>query len=104
MDFSDIEPSLLPRQTRPGRPGTIRPLVKNNLFEVSLRQMGGGEALPLAGGRMEILGATEGALRIEAGDDGLDLLAGQFCLLPAQCPPGAARATGPVSFLQVHAG
>jgi mannose-6-phosphate isomerase len=104
MDFSDIEPSLLPRQTRPGRPGTIRPLVKNNLFEVSLRQMGGGEALPLAGGRMEILGATEGALRIEAGDDGLDLLAGQFCLIPAQCPPGAARATGPVSFLQVHAG
>ncbi len=59
IDFADIEPSLLPRQTTPAHPGTIRPLIKNELFEVSLRQMAGSEPLPLAGGRMEIIGVTE---------------------------------------------
>ena len=104
IDFADIEPSLLPRQTTPAHPGTIRPLIKNELFEVSLRQMAGSEPLPLAGGRMEIIGVTDGALRIETGGDTLHLSAGQFCLIPAQCPASAARATSPVSFLQIYAG
>ncbi len=104
IDFADIEPSLLPRQTIPARPGTIRPLIKNDLFEVSLRQMAGSEPLPLDGGRMEIIGVTDGALRIETGGDTLHLSAGQFCLIPAQCPASAARATSPVSFLQIYAG
>ncbi len=104
IDFADIEPSLLPRQTTPAHPGTIRPLIKNELFEVSLRQMAGSEPLPLAGGRMEIIGVTDGVLRIETGGDTLHLSAGQFCLIPAQCPASAARATSPVSFLQIYAG
>jgi len=104
IDFADIEPSLLPRQTIPAHPGTIRPLIKNELFEVSLRQMAGSEPLPLTGGRMEIIGVTDGALRIETGGDILPLSAGQFCLIPAQCPASAVRATGPVSFLQIYAG
>jgi mannose-6-phosphate isomerase len=104
IDFADIEPSLLPRQTIPAHPGTIRPLIKNDLFEVSLRQMAGSEPLPLAGGRMEIIGVTDGALRIETGGDTLPLAAGQFCLIPAQCPASAVRAISPVSFLQIYAG
>lgn len=102
IDFGDVEPSLLPRQTGPGHPGTIRPLVKNELFEVSLRQMADGEALKLANGRMEIIGITDGALRIETGPDEIYLAAGQFCLIPAQCPSSLARARGPVSFLQIY--
>jgi mannose-6-phosphate isomerase len=104
IDFADVEPSLLPRHTAPAHPGTIRPLVKNDLFEVSLRQMAGSEPVPLSGGRMEIIGMTDGALRIETGDDILHLSAGQFCLIPAQCPPTTLRATSPVSFLQVYVG
>src|ERR1035438_9969271 len=69
IDFADIEPPLLSRQTIPAVPGTIRPLAKNELFVVSLRQMGQGDALPLASGRMEIIGVTEGALRIQTGGD-----------------------------------
>jgi mannose-6-phosphate isomerase class I len=53
---------------------------------------------------MEIIGVTDGALRIETGGDTLPLSAGQFCLIPAQCPASAARATSPVSFLQIYAG
>ncbi|MGD0814006.1 MAG: type I phosphomannose isomerase catalytic subunit [Verrucomicrobiota bacterium] len=104
IDFVDIEPSLLPRQTTPAGPGTIRPLVKNELFEVSLRQLARGESLPLDGGRMEIIGVTEGALRIASGGDTIDLSAGQFCLIPAQCLPATASVSGPVSFLQIYAG
>src|ERR1035441_10121685 len=47
INFADIEPPLLPRQTAPAHPGTIRPLTRNELFEVSLRQMAEGDSLPL---------------------------------------------------------
>jgi len=104
IDFADIEPPLLPHQTAPAHPGTIRPLVKNELFEVNLRQMAGSDVLELATGRMEIIGVTKGALRIESGGDTIPLSAGQFCLIPAQCPASTARAADPVSFLQIHAG
>jgi mannose-6-phosphate isomerase len=104
IDFADIEPPLLPRQTTPANPGTIRPLVKNELFEVSLRRLAGSNALQLGGGCMEIIGVTEGAMRIEASGEAIELIAGQFCLIPAQCPASAAHAEGPVSFLQIFAG
>jgi mannose-6-phosphate isomerase len=103
IDFADIEPPLLPRQSIPAHPGTIRPLVKNELFEVNLRQMAGKESLPLASGRMEIIGVTDGALRIETNGDTFDLSKGQFCLIPAQCPATTAIASGPVSFLEIYA-
>jgi mannose-6-phosphate isomerase len=103
IDFADIEPSLLPRQTTPSHPGTVRPLVKDTLFEVSLRQMTAGDALQLAGGRMEVIGVTEGAMRIETNGDAFELCAGQFCLVPAQSPASTARARAPVSFLQIYA-
>jgi mannose-6-phosphate isomerase len=104
IDFADVEPSLLSRETMPGQPGTIRPLVKNKLFEVNLRQMGGSDALQLGKGRMEIVGVTEGAMRIEAAGCDVHLSAGQFCLIPAQSLASTAHADGPVSFLQIYAG
>jgi mannose-6-phosphate isomerase len=102
IDFADIEPPLLPRQTVPGHPGTVRPLVKNDLFEVSVRQMVVGEILTPTAGRMEIIGVTEGALTLESNGESFGLSAGQFCLIPAQCAPCSARALAPVSFLQIY--
>ena len=64
----------------------------------------GRDAVVGSGGRMEIIGVTDGALRIETGGDTLPLSAGQFCLIPAPCPASAARATEPVSFLEIYAG
>jgi mannose-6-phosphate isomerase len=102
IDFSDFEPPLLSRQTAAGKPGTIRPLVKNELFEVSLRKMSSDEILPLSGGRMQIIGVTEGALEFEVANDKLQLTAGQFCLIPAQCPAGSLRAMAAVNFLEIY--
>lgn len=98
IDFADIEPALLPRKTEPGHPGTIRPLVKNNLFEVGLRRLDKGDNLAISPGRMEIIGVTEGNLRIRD----LDLKPGQFCLIPAQCPPCSIEAQSPSAFLEIH--
>jgi len=104
IDFTDIEPSLLPRQTTPAHPGTVRPLVKNELFEVNLRHLAGSDTMNLAGGRMGIIGVTEGSMRIEQGGNTIALSAGHFCLIPAECLLSAVRAEGPVSFLQIYSG
>ena len=102
IDFNDVEPALLPRETTTGHPGTVRPLVNNQLFEVSLRNLSAKDTLHLGGGRMEIVGVTEGSLRIESSGESFDLAAGQFCLIPAQCPATTAHAHGSVSFLEIY--
>jgi mannose-6-phosphate isomerase len=101
IDFADVEPPLLPRQTTPGHPGKIRPLVKHELFEVNLRQMAKGESYQLARDRMQIIGVTDGTLSLECGGETLPLPAGQFCLIPAQCPASTVHAVDQVSFLEV---
>ena len=103
IDFDDFEPSLLPAATSPARPGLVRPLVKNELFEVSLRQMSSSDTTALGQGQMEIIGITEGALRIESAGEVIDLTEGGFALVPASRPPTVARASGKVSFLQIYA-
>jgi mannose-6-phosphate isomerase len=104
IDFADMEPTLLPRQSIPAKPGTIRPLVKNELFEVNIRHLLKNNALPIKSGRMEIIGVTEGALRLESGGEAIELTAGQFCLVPAACAGATLRAPGSVAFLQIYAG
>jgi mannose-6-phosphate isomerase len=104
MDFADFEPSLLPEATSPGHPGTLRPLVKDKLFQVSLRRLNAGEALALRGGRMTILAVVEGALRVTDQGESTALSAGGFCLIPACCRQAVAQAGGAVAFLQVELG
>ena len=104
IDFSDFEPSLLPVAASPGHPGTLRPLVTNEFFQVSLRRLNAGDALALRGGRMQILGVVEGALRVRDGGESTALAAGGFCLVPACCRQTVAEAEGGVAFLQVQLG
>jgi len=102
IDFEDFEPGLVPRTASPAHPGTLRPLVRNELFEVSLRQWATGDQLGLPAGRMQILGVVQGALRIEGTGEVVEIGAGQFCLVPAQCEGIVARAQGAVSFLEIR--
>jgi mannose-6-phosphate isomerase len=102
IDFADFEPALLPRTTYAAKPGRVRPLVRNELFEVNLRQWIAGDQRGLPAGRMQILGAVEGALRIEGAGEAVEIAAGQFCLVPAQCEGIAARAKSAVSFLEIQ--
>jgi mannose-6-phosphate isomerase len=104
IDFADFEPALLPAATFPGHPGTIRPLVKDKLFQVSLRRMKAGDALALKGGHMIILGVVEGVLLVKDRGDTTALSAGRFCLIPACCSQVVAQAQSGVAFLQVQLG
>jgi mannose-6-phosphate isomerase len=103
IDFADFEPALLPESIQSGNPGTIRPLVKNELFQTELRKLSTGETLRLADGEMQILGVIQGGLRITFGSEALSISTGQFCLVPASCQGVAAQAKGEVSFLRVSA-
>jgi mannose-6-phosphate isomerase len=102
IDFGDFEPPLLPRTTSAAKPGTVRPLVRNELFEVSLRQWAARDQLTMSAGRMMILGVVTGALRIEGAGESVEIGAGQFCLIPAQCEGIEARAKSAVSFLEIQ--
>jgi mannose-6-phosphate isomerase len=100
-NFEDFEPALLADTIFPGHPGAIRPLVKNDLFEVSLRQLAGGDQLGLPAGRMQIFGVIEGVLHLNSADEPVALSPGQFCLVPAECAAVTLQARAPVSFLEI---
>jgi mannose-6-phosphate isomerase len=102
IDFSDFEPPLLPGGFVPGHPGLLRRLVKNELFEVNIRKLESGEQMPLADGRMQIIGVLEGTVRVEGEGHSVLLAAGQFCLAPASCARGEFIVQGKGSFLQIH--
>jgi mannose-6-phosphate isomerase len=104
IDFSDVEPPLLPRGFAPGHPGLIRPLVKNELFEVNVRQLRTGEQMGVTDGRMQIIGVLEGAVRIEGPAGVIALAPGEFCLIPASCAAGELNMHGAASFLQIYSG
>jgi mannose-6-phosphate isomerase len=101
IDFDDFEPALLPQASIAAGAGTLRPLVKNELFEVAVRTVPGGGCLDLTDGRMQIIGVIEGVLRITAAEE-VTLRAGQFCLLPAQGPQAAGQTESGATFLQVY--
>jgi mannose-6-phosphate isomerase len=102
IDFNDFEPELLPQTTIAATPGTIRPLVKNELFEVTVRTLPGGECLDLTDGRMQVIGVIEGVLRIGTAEEKVTLQAGQFCLVPAQGAQAAGHTENGASFLRVY--
>ncbi|HEX4122471.1 MAG TPA: type I phosphomannose isomerase catalytic subunit [Verrucomicrobiae bacterium] len=103
IDFDDFEPGLLPEATVPATPGTRRPLVRDELFEVSVRRAPAGALLNLSNGRMQIIGMLGGTMRIEAPTGTIELNAGGFCLLPAQCEEAASTiGNGEASWLEIY--
>jgi mannose-6-phosphate isomerase len=102
IDFGDFEPALLPQSETAAQPGTVRPLVRSEFFEVSLRKLAAGDQVVLPEGRMTILGLVDGALLIQGSGQEVRLGPGQFCLAPAQCAGTVARAEGACAFLQIQ--
>jgi mannose-6-phosphate isomerase len=102
IDFTDFEPALLPRTSTPAHPGTIRPLVRDDLFTVDFRQWNKGDQVNQPEGRMHIFGVVKGALRIEGAGEAVEIGAGQFCLIPACCNGIVVRAKEAASFLDIQ--
>jgi mannose-6-phosphate isomerase len=102
INFADFEPALLPRTVTPSQPGTVRPLVQDDLFSVNLRQWAAGNRQAYPAGRMRIFCVVQGAVLVEGAGESVEIAAGQFCLLPAQCEDAVAHASGAVSFLEIQ--
>jgi len=102
IDFGDFAPALLPRTVTAAQPGKVRPLVQDKLFEVNLRQWSERDEMNLPSGRMRIFGVVQGALCVDGEGESVEIGAGQFCLVPAQCAGTVVRASGAVSFLDIQ--
>jgi len=104
IDFNDFEPKLLPSEYSRASAGSIRPLVANDLFNVSLRKFAHDQDVIFHGGQLEIIGVLEGDLVIASDAGDVELRPGQFCLLPASLGRTTAKARSHLTFTEIHAG
>jgi mannose-6-phosphate isomerase len=103
MDFSDFEPSLINGTFTPQGPMQVRPLVRDPLFNVDACQTAGGADVALAAGKLQIIAVLTGQLSIRHNQTVLPLLAGGFCLLPANLGEVTLQVQTPATFLRVEA-
>ena len=102
IDFTDFEPSLVENRPQGGADWQVRPLVNDPLFAVESVRMASDAPRDLAPRGVCILGMLGGKLRIDSDGRGLELSAGQFCLLPASLPAVRITAAEPAEFLTIR--
>ncbi|MDW8308127.1 MAG: class I mannose-6-phosphate isomerase [Verrucomicrobiales bacterium] len=83
IQFDDFEPALLPARYEGDPRLQRRLLVEHALFSVELLRLAAGTSLPLATGRMRILGCVRGRAHVRAPEGEVMLNPGDFSLLPA---------------------
>jgi mannose-6-phosphate isomerase len=103
IDFADFEPGLVSATAKQSSGVRTTPLVSNPLFTVELVETAADSEIPHQPGRMQILGIVAGQTTISAPAP-LELLPGQFCLLPAQRPETRVTTTSASSLLRITAG
>jgi len=86
----------------PANGGTVRPLVKNALFEVALRNAPRGARVDLAKSQMCIIGMVSGSMQIDWASEKILLRAGMFCMFPADGAEAAVRVESDASWLEIH--
>lgn len=83
VDFQDFEPGPLPERWVPRDGGGCRSLVEHELFCVQVWRWSTPLRLEWGGGVCRVLGCVAGSVRVEGGDEAVELRPGTFCLLPA---------------------
>ena len=102
IDFKDFEPQLAAGKPVPGPNHITRLLVSDPLFkvnEITLRQ--NDYTLPRLP-RPQIIGLVQGELAIKAGENSLNLRAGEFCLIPAALRTATLSTAAPATFLHIN--
>jgi mannose-6-phosphate isomerase len=103
IDFNDFEPSLVQSDFSGAGLVKIRPLVNDPLFTVEQWKMPAGTTAAAHPNQMQIIGVLEGKLRVRAGQTQIDLLPGEFCLIPASLTQTSLQAESPTTLLRVEA-
>ena len=89
IDFDDEEPALVTPDLVDEGPPERRALVRHALFNADLYHSGRAATLPIREGRAAVVAVVEGPASAGSGGESIDLVSGQFCLIPA----GARDAT-----------
>jgi mannose-6-phosphate isomerase len=107
IDFNDFEPKLV--ETKPtliaGATYKMRNLVQDPLFNVYEMTVATSEFILMKGGTMRIIAAVKGAVKVHCVDceNPVELLPGQFCLLPASLKMPEVETKPDTTYLCVEA-
>jgi mannose-6-phosphate isomerase len=104
IDFSDFEPSLIQSDWQPVTGGKCRLLVDDPLFKVDVFEVPSGNSLLLQQSALVIIGLLIGQLVISNENHSVELMPGQFALLPASLKAATLRAKAAVKILHVQTG
>jgi len=86
IDFDDFEPKLVEPKTLETGNLTSRRLVDVPLFRVDALSTTAREIMTLGGSKMRIIGVVQGRIRVTAASNSVELIKGQFCLIPNSVP------------------
>ena len=104
IDFDDFEPSLIQNQWTPAGDGKRRSLVEDTRFKVDALEVPAGDFPLLPRSAFRIVGLLKGRLIVSDDKHSVELMPGQFCLLPAGLKVVTLYAKTVVTILQVQAG
>jgi mannose-6-phosphate isomerase len=103
IDFNDFEPKLAGENFSGDDKIKSRPLVRDKLFNVENLEIKIGAAAKLKEQKLQIVAAVSGQIEIKSGSEIVNLLAGQFCLIPASLEWTEILAKSDAVFLRVEA-
>jgi mannose-6-phosphate isomerase len=83
IDFNDFEPSLINREVKQINGVDVRRLVDHELFKVEALSAPKESHLVFDGPKLRLLGVVVGGVKVVGGAGTLELMCGQFCLIPA---------------------
>ncbi len=82
IDFDDFEPGMVDSAFAGSAPSS-RAIVDDSLFVVENWKLAAGEAASPSAGKCQVVALLTGAVTVSDGETSVDLVPGQFCMLPA---------------------
>jgi mannose-6-phosphate isomerase len=104
IDFNDFEPALVDSAFSSAGRFRIRPLVRHALFKADVFRAVAPETLVFRQPRMKIVAALEKKVVVADETTSVELLPGQFCLIPASVKAAELRNEIGSSFMLIEAG
>jgi mannose-6-phosphate isomerase len=104
IDFDDVEPALVATRPRAADNFTIRPLVRDPLFNIDVVEANATATSRRQSARPRVLACVRGHVTAHGGSLSQELSAGQFCLLPARVQDASITAEAGAAFLVAEPG
>jgi mannose-6-phosphate isomerase len=104
IDFDDIEPALVASRPRAADSFTVRPLVRDPLFNIDVVEASTTATSRRQSARPRVLGCVRGRVTVQGGGMSHGVVAGQFCLLPARMADASITAEAGATFLVAEPG